>query len=531
MSPTLHRVILVLLAILVAALAVSSVWMDSATADEGAHIASGLVKLRHGWLSFFAEQPPLMNVISALPLGDVTLTDGWRDDLDTRGQWAAGHGLLYESGNDPDRLLFRARLPSMALLLVLCFAVYRVVAAEAGRAWGLIAFGLTGLCPTLLAHGRLATVDIGMTTFAFVAFALLLRALRTSSLAFGTLAGISGMCAILAKTSGAIVAPFLLLVVLLHVWRTREWRPALRPALAALAGAVATLYAVTLGLASDAYLASQFPGTSRLAVPWLQYMLHVDAIRFWYERGHEHPQFLMGEFSRKGWPHYYLAAFLLKTPLAAVLLTVMALVAAVRRRSPAADASLIFVAAFFALTLGSQIALGLRYILPIFPFLYTFVAISLSRVTIDRRRRFVVASLLIWFAAASLIAWPGYVSYFSELTGSHRNADRFLIDSNLDWGQDLRRLKRWTDEHDIAFIRIDYFGGGDIEHLFGPKGERWTGPRPEPLPRGWFALSRHFYRVSFDPRESPVDYDTYLETSNARYVTTVGGSIDVYRVE
>jgi hypothetical protein len=287
---------------------------------------------------------------------------------------------------------------------------------------------------------------------------------------------------------------------------------------------------VTFALASESYLAAQFPSTPRIAVPWLQYKLHVDAIRFWFERGHEHPQFLLGEFSRQGWPHYYLAAFLLKTPLAGVLLTVMALVAALRRRSLAANGALLFVMSFFVVAATSRIALGVRYVLPVFPFLYAFIAIALPRVVTDRRRVVVTGVLLGWFVVTSLAAWPSYLSFFSELTGSRRNADRLLIDSNLDWGQDLRRLRLWTDTNGIDFIRIDYFGGGDIAQTFGSRAERWTAPRPQPLPSGWFALSRHFYRVSFDPDESPVDYDTYLAASKAEYVTTVGGSIDVYRV-
>lgn len=530
-SRTLYYGALAALALVIATLAVTSVWMDSATADEGAHIAAGLVKLRHGWLSFFSEQPPLMNVISAIPLGEFRLTDSWRAHLGRRGHWAAGHALLYRSGNDPHRLLFLARLPSIALLLALCFAVAAVVTMETDRRWGTVAFVLTGFCPNLLAHGRLATVDIGVTAFSFFAFALLLRALRASSIAFGALAGLAGMCAILSKTSGAIVVPFLTLLALLHAWRTKSWWRAARPALAGVVAAVATLYVVIFALVREPYLAMQFPDAGRIAIPWLQYKLHVDAIRFWYAQGHEHTQFLMGEFSRTGFPHYYVAAFLLKTPVAAIVLTVMAGVAALRRRSLAADAALLFIVLFMAVTFTSRIALGLRYALPIFPFLYTFIAISLARVTIDRRRTVAVAALVVWFVGASVAAWPNYISYFNEATGSHRNADRLLIDSNLDWGQDLRRLERWTREQGIDSIRIDYFGGGDIEHLFGDRAERWTAPRPQPLPKGWFALSRHLYRASFDPTESPVDYDTYLEASNARYVTTIGGSIDVYRVE
>jgi 4-amino-4-deoxy-L-arabinose transferase-like glycosyltransferase len=533
------RLLLLILAIAVAALAITSVRLDSATADEGAHIAAGVIKLRHGWLSFFPEQPPLMNVISALPLGSFTMNDAWRANLHTRGHWAAGHALLYESGNDAYRLLFLARLPTIALFLALCFTVYLFVAAEThSRTWGLVAFALTGFCPNLLAHGRLATVDAGMTAFAFISFALVIRLLQrrhrltgAKAVGLGSLAGFFAMCAILSKTSGVLLVPFFALVVALHAWRRRSWRPFVLPLLAAIVAAVATLYAVTFALASDAWLAAQYGGTPRILVPWLQYQSHVDAIRFWFQSGHEHPQFLLGDFSRQGWPHFYLVAFLLKTPLAALLLFAFAAAAAVRRRSFAADVSLLFVVLFFAVSATSRIALGLRYVLPVYPFLYAATAILLSRLVIDRKRALLVAALVAWFCISSIVAWPSYVSYFNELIGGHRNADRFLIDSNLDWGQDLRRLGLWIDANGVDFIRVDYFGAGDIRYELGDRAERWAAPRPEPLPPGWFAVSRHFYRASFDPRESPVDYDSYLEASGAEYVATVGGSIDVYRVD
>lgn len=533
-----QRLLLLVLVALVATLGITSVRLDSATADEGAHIASGLIKLRHGWLSFFAEQPPLMNVLSALPLTSVSMDEQWRKTLHTRGHWAAGQRLLYESGNDAYRLLFLARLPTIALFLALCLAVYLLVVHETrSRTWGLFAFALAGFCPNLLAHGRLATVDLGATAFMYFAFAATMLVLRrhhrlpqAKAAILGALAGFFGMCAILSKTSGAFIVPFLVLIVAIHAWKRRSWRPLLAPLLAALVAAVVTLYAVTFALASDEFLRAEHSGTPWLLIPWVQYQVHTDAIRGWFQSGHENPQFLLGEFSRTGWPHYYLVAFLLKTPVGALLLTVLALAAAVRRRQFAADAALLFVVLFFAISATSRIALGLRYVLPVYPFLFSAIAILLPRVIVERKRALLVGALLAWHLAASFAAWPSYLSYFNELIGSHRNADRFLIDSNLDWGQDLRRLGIWMEENEVPFMRVDYFGAGDIRYELGSRAERWTGPRPEPIPPGWFALSRHFYRTSFDPRESPVDYDRYLAASRARYVTTIGGSIDVYRV-
>jgi 4-amino-4-deoxy-L-arabinose transferase-like glycosyltransferase len=551
------RAALLVLAIAVAALAVSSVRLDTATADEGAHVAAGLIKLRHGWLSFFPEQPPLMNVLSALPLGGFTMPDVWQNDLGRGGHWRAGHALLYGAGNDAHRLLFLARLPTIALFLALCFAVYWVVAQEAGRTWGVAAFALTGFCPNLLAHGRLATVDMAVTAFAFIAFAFLLQAIRSSSVprflgvprgvettrgtprhsgalrgtVYGALCGFFAMCAVLSKASGVLIPPFLLIAAALHIRKDSNWRPLVKPAVAAFAAAVVLLYAITFGLASDAYLETAWRDTPRILVPWLQYKQHVDAIRFWYAAGHEHTQFLLGQFSPNGWPHYYFVAFFLKTPIGAILLLVMALVAARRSRSLAMGASFLFVALFFAVSMTSHIDLGLRYVLPIYPFLYTAIAIALATVVTEKRRAIAVGVLVAWHCISSLVAYPSYISYFNELIGGNRNADRFLVDSNLDWGQDLRRLKLWCDANHVPFIRLDYFGGGEPSYEFGNRAERFPAPAPQPLPKGWFAVSRHFYRVSFDPRESRLDYDTYLAASKAKYVTTVGGSIDVYRVD
>jgi 4-amino-4-deoxy-L-arabinose transferase-like glycosyltransferase len=555
-----HRSILVLLALLAAALAVGSMRLDSATGDEGAHISAGMIKLRHGWLSFFPEQPPLMNVLSALPLAEFRLPDVWQGDRLPGSHWRTGYSVLYRAGNDAHRLLFLARLPTVALFLALCFAVYWVVSSEVGRTWGLVAFALTGFCPNLLAHGRLATVDLAVTAFAFLSFAFLVRALRSFRRPCGAagfsppnyrllgglkpaapqerlgwiipsvLCGVFAMCAVLSKVSGVLVPPFLLLAAALHVWRHRDGKALLKPAAAAFLAGVLTLYAVTFSLASEQYLQSAYRDTPHIAVPWLQYRQHVRAIQHWYAQGHTSTQFLLGEFSRDGWPHYYYVAYLLKTPVGGILLFILAIVAARRKRSVALDASLLFVAVFFAISMTSKIDLGLRYVLPVYPFIYTATAIALANVVTEKRRAVGVGVLVGWHCISSLLAYPSYISYFNELIGSHRNADRFLIDSNLDWGQDLRRLRIWCDEHGVDFIRVDYFGGGEPSYEFGKQAVRYPGPRPEPLPKGWFAVSRHFYRSSFEPA-SPLDYDTWLEASKARYVATVNGSIDVYRVD
>jgi len=524
------RAILAALTILITVLAVSSVRLDSATADEGAHIAAGLVRLQHGSFRFFAEQPPLMNVLSAIPLAldGVRVPPLWQ----TENHWTVGHALLYLSGYSPPRILFLARLPTIALFLALCVAVWWFVRDQTGsETWALVAFLMTGLCPNLLAHGRLATVDLAATAFLFIATALFLRLLREPSKAVAIGASAAAACAILSKTSGLIVGPWLALLLVVHLVRRRPWRPLVVPLVLVFASSVVVVYATYLLLARDQSLAGA------ITLPFREYAQSVEHIRHWYTKGHEHPQFLMGEFSRReGWPHYYFVAFLLKVPIGAQILFLVSCVIAVRRRSAALLTCVGFVFLVLAISATSHIDLGIRYVLPIFPFVYAAIAIALADAARDagphrKALGILVAALIAWHALAGVLAYPSYISYFNEWIGSPRNADRFLIDSNLDWGQDLHRLRLWCDANGVEFIRVDYFGGGEPRYELGPRAERWPAPRRRLLPKGWFALSRHFYRTSFDPLESPVDYDTYLAASKARYVTTVGGSIDVYRVD
>ncbi|HYC58118.1 MAG TPA: glycosyltransferase family 39 protein [Thermoanaerobaculia bacterium] len=495
--------------IAVAVLAVGSMREDSATADEAAHIAAGLLKVREGRIDVYSTQTPLIEMLIATPLA----MNGYRvpEVWERYGNrpWVAGELVLHRAGYDSQRILRMARLPVIAMLIALCFAVWAFVRDATGNDVAAIGgFVLTGFCPTLLAHGRLATVDMGVTLFGFVATWLLLRLLRAPSVPLAILFGVAVACTLAAKVSGALFVPFFVIVVVMW-WRRGRQRhqPARTPALlVAIITCIVVFAAIYLGHPE-------------------MYLDQVRAVRSFYT-GNPLPQFLLGEFSQEGWPHYYLVAMAVKTPLPALMLLAIGLS---RTRKFEAVLCVLFAVLFMAVSAFSSLNLGIRHILPIYPFLYAACAISLA--VASRKLQITAGVLVVAHALSAVIAYPSYISYFNPLIGSHRNADRVLIDSNLDWGQDLRRLATWARLNDVEQLRVHYFGAGSVERELGARGVRWPAPRREPLPRGWFAVSRHFYRLSFLPARSPMDYDTYLRASAARYVTTIGGSLDVYRVQ
>ncbi|MFL6247532.1 MAG: ArnT family glycosyltransferase, partial [Thermoanaerobaculia bacterium] len=227
------------LAIAVAIVAIGSMREDSATADEAAHIAAGLLKLREAHIDFYATQTPLIEVLIAAPLAmaGYRVPEEWRQYGNR--PWVAGHLLLYRSGYDSQRILRIARLPVIALLLALCFAVWSFVREVTGDdVAALAAFALTGFCPTLLAHGRLATVDVGVTLFFFLATMLLLRLLRAPSFSLGVATGVAVACTLASKVSGALIIPFFAIVIALWFVERRRPAPADARASRALAGVV-----------------------------------------------------------------------------------------------------------------------------------------------------------------------------------------------------------------------------------------------------------------------------------------------------
>jgi len=189
--------------------------------------------------------------------------------------------------------------------------------------------------------------------------------------------------------------------------------------------------------------------------------------------------FLLGEYSSTGFRSYFPCAFLLKTPPPALLLVLASLaLALVCRRNW--NWSLPFLIApaglYFAVAIGSHINIGQRHLLPIYPFLYVLAgSLAPGWARLRRPVRILSASVtLLAIAVSSQIVFsplnhqkwqrvaPNYLAYFNELAGGPGNGYTELVDSNLDWGQGLKELKRWLEEKKIADpVYLCYFGTAD----------------------------------------------------------------------
>ncbi len=203
-----------------------------------------------------------------------------------------------------------------------------------------------------------------------------------------------------------------------------------------------------------------------------------------------HASYLLGMRSDKGWWYYFPVVFAVKSTLAAWIATlglVAAGLVALRRRSRPSFlwcALVIPPAIYFLISMTSAINIGMRHILPIYPFLYLAAAVLLTQAGAQPWAR--TAVLLLAGLQIAECAWiaPNYLAFFNALSGGPGNGPRYLVDSNIDWGQDVKKLKNWLAAHGTDTARVWYFGNAPMDY-YGIRAEAFPGPLDE---KGWNAI-------------------------------------------
>ena len=485
-----------------------SVISETQTWDEGNQLIGGYGFLMTGRYTHGLEHPPLAKVLFALSmLGlDEPLPARYDPKHDLEGV-ALGSDLLYYGSTPADALLLRGRLMAILLRSMLGLAI-----AFWARRWfspgaAIAATWFFALDPNFLAHGRYIKNDVPLVLFFFAAVAVwgefLVGGKRRDLRGAGVLAGL----AVATKFSALLLGPIFLALSLLRRWQgareTPEAMPRGSPALVwATAGGTALLtiwacYALEIGHLTDFYIvAEHIPsgpfgewlrrGLQRVPVPAPAMLLGLREVTRKSNEG-LFTAYALGRHAVNLW-YLSFVALLVKTPVATLAIFLCALAAAggrIRRWHWYALLEQVRGADFswFVLTLPPAIYLtaaigskglnaGIRHLLPLYPFVFIFSAGVLwdGAAQIRRWGRPVMAVAGLLLLVESVSIYPHYLAFFNALCGGPAHGPEYLVDSNLDWGQDLKHLKTWLEARNISTACVVYHGMADPEYYRVPHG-------------------------------------------------------------
>ena len=471
-----EKIILIVLLGVFVLQAVSSMRLKSPTWDETSYIGLGYYLLTTGkWdVPGSTLHPPLTYYLNSIPYlfyeADKT---AWNLDPSLKGEQVSnlsfplvGLKLLNDKGYPQDQVLFLSRIPTVFLALLLGVFVWKWTRELYGSLPAALALLLFSFSPTILAHARLITPDVALASFTFISLYYFRRVFRDGRWRTIVLCSLFSGLTLLSKYSGLLLLPiFFLLAFFLLVSHEEVRVPQGFPFTDWLMKNGRMTKTIRLGSILFVVV------TLALFVVSIGYMFHLD----YYVKGalHQlkhaeggHPSFLMGMYSSQGWWYYHLIGFAIKTPLPLLILLVLSFLFYKKSsRSAFLDQAffLVPVTVFFFFFSIKLLCIGLRYVLPVYPFLFV-QASMVAGCTLKNKTTILktsVAGLVVWYLICSFSIYPHYLAFFNSAVGGPDNGYKYLVDSNLDWGQDLKGLGVYMQEKEIKKIHLSYFGSAD----------------------------------------------------------------------
>jgi hypothetical protein len=563
-------------------LAFLSIKNESLTMDELPHLPAGYSYLTQKDMRINPEHPPLIKDIAALPLLFIKNINfpsdhkSWTEDVN--GQWDFGNKFLFKSGNPADEMIFYGRIMMILVLMVFAISVYFFVYKNFGGPIALLTLFLFCFSPSLLAHGRLITTDIGAAFGVFLTIFTFFNFLKNPSKKNILIVSLALAFAELVKFSNIILFPYLILIA--FVWWLIN-----RKDFKKLAGNLILIFILffIFILPIYQYHVLNYPIERQISdiqfllkninnqnivklLVWMadkpilrayaQYFLGVFMVLMRVVGGNT--TYFLGEITNVGWQSYFPIVYLLKESLSFHILTIIAVLFAVysfifREKKQGFVENMknllhkyflefcvfSYIVIYWIIALKSNLNIGVRHLLPAIALTYILVAIGIFKF-LEKQKYFklkiaLVGFLLLWQTAGIFIVFPHFISYFNEIAGGYKNGCQYVVDSNYDWGQGLKRLKNWTQENNIEKIYIDYFGGADIEYYFGNNYEKWWGERnPSEIASGsYLAVSATFMQggkgVLVKNFKAPSGYYRWLEQENL--VARPDPSIFVFKIK
>lgn len=577
------RVFIITITLMLAVLAFGSSAGDSLTVDESPHIAAGYSYVVEGDYRLNPEHPPLLKLLSGISIwvGDKLTNQNiyfpnnipdWTDRVNA--QWDMGYAFLFNSGNDANTIIWWARLPTIIVLLLgLPYIIYSVFYHTRNKSIALISGILYAFSPNVIAHGRLVTTDLIASLSFLIVIDIWIRYLQNQSgkNIFYLILAIA--FAFLSKFSTILLLPLIFLTgfgyIVIKYWQDKTVlkrsglliRDFIIMALGVFV-VINLVYFITmrnmsvetqLQLVQESFpqdnqisditkqtLSSiiQFPGLQYFGQYLLGQAMVVQRV------GGGNTTFLLGKFTNQSFIEYFPLTYLLKENLVIILslfsiflASILIIPVKLKSKGKKWRSSIlnnwyiiniaIMILIYWFISIRGNLNLGIRHILPAVMLTYIIIAFGIVKILIPLRFSKVLLSVfLIWYIAATTLVYPSYISNLNILAGQNQGYQIF-IDSNLDWGQDLKRLNNWTKEKNIDTLYIDYFGTADVQYYL-PNTKIIPVKSTDGPKIGYTAISATMFQDSFYKRQNDQNYQEYWWFAWRSPDYIIGNSILIY---
>ncbi|MDI6783579.1 MAG: glycosyltransferase family 39 protein [bacterium] len=479
-----YRIYLFILFLLVTVFAIFSIYFNSVTVDEYTHVPVGLSQLRTGKFNMEMMNPPLVRMWASLPLlfyrPRLHLEPGF-ENID---YVFYARQFMLENAEQYHTLVVLCRIMIFLLIIPLAILLWKWTSKEYGAETGVVALFLLLLNPNILAHATLATTDFGLTVIFFGAIYALKRFIETPNWKYAIILGIVLGIAQSAKFTSVLLYPIFLIGIIL-VWNRNLFinhkigQGNALPLPRRLMIMIVVILLISILVINLIYcfqltgtpmryfefrsslfqtIKNMVPASLPIPLPFF-YITGIDA-QLAESKGYDN--YLFGTLSNQGWWYYYLFAFIIKNPIPFLLCLIIGCYLYLRNRKfNQIDWMLILppVLILLLFSISSTKNIGLRFILPAFPFLVILAAQIIKSQFPKKKIGF--SLLAIWYIISCGFIAPNYLAYFNEFIGGPAQGYRYLLDSNLDWGQDLIRLRHYLEKKHINQIALSHFGPVD----------------------------------------------------------------------
>jgi hypothetical protein len=471
--PSRPTLIFLLLTAIAVARIVSTYRSIAQTSDETPNIACGMQYLDLGRYDYGAFHPPLARL--AMAVGPY-LYGARSQKMPDR--WKEGNAVL-NSAPRPGRALTLARIGILPFFLLATTVVWLWGRRLLGEWGALIPVFVFTTLPPVLAHAGLATMDMAVGAGICTAFYTFWRWMEEPTREHSVALGVGVALALLSKFSSVMLLPVGFVLMAAMAWGAGQVkRPAPRSWLWIPVAFVLVWGAYRF---SFGHMTEDGPAILKaIPVPAPQIL---DGL--WQVRGHlegGHAAFLLGKHSFYGWWYFFPVALAVKTPAGVLLLAAIGILAAFRQKYRAVLIPPLLTLLILLVNLPTTLNIGVRYMMPLFPLLALTAGIGAA--WLWRRARWAAVALLVTIAVSGAMAHPDYIAYFNEFAGAH--PERILVDSDLDWGQDMNRLSAELRRRGVPYLHMACLYTGDDTRLGLPN---WDSLDPYQPVTGWVAIS------------------------------------------